>query len=151
MKAPPLRVWLSIATLGSVTMDRSYAQSTGALGELEQRVMEFIWSRGLCTADECREALASHKALKESTVRTVLHRLEEKGYLTHEMEGRTFIYRATKPPQAVAAGVVKQLIDKFCGGSVEQLLIGMIDNAVLPPRQLQKLAQKITQDRLKRS
>jgi predicted transcriptional regulator len=58
-------------------------------------------------------------------VRTVLRRLEEKGYLRHEVDGRTFVYHATQHRRGVAARAVQQIIDRFCGGSVEQLLVGM--------------------------
>ena len=81
--------------------------------------------------------------MKESTARTVLTRLEEKGYLTHSVDGRTNVYRGVDAPQSVAAGAVRQIIDRLCGGSVEQLLIGMVDDEVLSERELQRLAQKI--------
>ena len=71
------------------------------------------------SAEACREALASSRPMKDSTIRTVLRRLEEKGYLTHETEGRTFIYKASDARQNVAVRAVKGIIDRFCGGSAE--------------------------------
>ena len=64
------------------------------LGEVEQVVMDYVWSHGPVTAERCREGLASSRSMKDSTIRTVLRRLEEKGYVTHEIESRTFVYRA---------------------------------------------------------
>lgn len=90
-----------------------------------------------------REGLAPRHPLKDSTIRTLLRRLEAKGYLRHEVDGRTYLYRPVEPQQTVAAQAVKQIIDKLCGGSVEQLLVGMVDHDVLDPKQLQQLAQKI--------
>jgi predicted transcriptional regulator len=81
--------------------------------------------------------------MKDSTIRTVLRRLEEKGYLTHETQGRTFIYRASHARQNVAIRAVKGIIDRFCGGSAEELVLGMVDNAVLSRKQLERLARKI--------
>jgi predicted transcriptional regulator len=83
--------------------------------------------------------------MKESTIRTVLRRLEQKGYVTHETSGRTFIYRAAEARQNVAVRAVKSIIDRFCGGSAEQLVIGMVDNAVLDRKQLRRLANKIAE------
>jgi predicted transcriptional regulator len=83
--------------------------------------------------------------MKDSTVRTILRRLEQKGFLIHQVEGRTFIYKPVEARQNVAARAVKQIIDRFCGGSVEQLLVGMVDNEVLDRRQLEQLARKIAQ------
>ena len=105
--------------------------------------MDYIWTHGPSTSEDCREALASSRPMKDSTIRTVLRRLEEKGYLTHEIEGRTFIYKAADARQNVAVRAVKAIIDRFCGGSAEQLVLGMVDNAVLDRRQLEHLARKI--------
>lgn len=81
--------------------------------------------------------------MKESTIRTVLRRLEQKGYVRHEVSGRTYIYRAAEGRQNVAVRAVKSIIDRFCGGSAEQLVIGMVDNEVLDRRQLEQLARRI--------
>jgi BlaI family penicillinase repressor len=124
-------------------MTRTQATRPRNLGEVEQLVMDHVWSHGPVSSEACREALAPERPMKESTIRTVLRRLEEKGYVTHEISGRTFIYRAAEPRQNVAVRAVKHIIDRFCGGSAEQLVIGMVDNAVLDRKQLERLTQKI--------
>jgi len=104
--------------------------------------MDYIWSHGPVTAESCREGLASSNPMKDSTIRTVLRRLEEKGYLTHEINGRTFIYQASDVRQNVAIRAVKGIIDRFCGGSAEELVIGMVDNAVLDRKALERLTRR---------
>jgi len=118
------------------------------LGEVEQIVMDYVWANAPCSAESCREALASTRPMKESTVRTILRRLEQKGFVTHSIDGRTYIYRAAEARQNVAVRAVKSIIDRFCGGSAEQLVIGMVDNAVLDREQLERLARKIMQKKL---
>jgi BlaI family penicillinase repressor len=113
------------------------------LSELEHLVMDVIWKRSSGTAEDVRGALASTHPMKDSTARTVLKRLEEKGYLAHRVEGRTNIYRGLTAPQHVAVRAVRQIIDRFCGGSIEQLLVGMVDDEVLDEQELQRLAKKI--------
>src|SRR5713226_10109406 len=93
-----------------------------SLGEVEQMVMDYVWTRGPTSAESCREGLASSRPMKDSTIRTVLRRLEEKGYVTHEVEGRTFVYQASDARQNVAVRAAKSIIDRFCGGSAEQLV-----------------------------
>ena len=115
------------------------------LGEVEQLVMDYVWSHGPSSSEACREALASSRPMKDSTIRTVLRRLEEKGYLTHAVEGRSFIYKASDARQNVAVRAVKGIIDRFCGGSAELLVLGMVDNAVLNRKQLERLARKIAE------
>jgi len=110
---------------------------------LEQFIMDYVWSHPNCTAEMCREGLASQRNLKDSTLRTILRKLEEKGYVTHAVDGRTFVYRAVDTKRNVAVQAAKQLIDRFCDGSVEELLVGLVDNQLLQPKQLQRLAEKI--------
>jgi BlaI family transcriptional regulator, penicillinase repressor len=112
-----------------------------ALGALEHEVMQLVWARGNVTAEEVREELA--RPLKESTVRTVLRRLETKGYVTHTVEGRTFHFIPAEARGAVAAKAVQRIVDWFCDGSLEEVLTGMVDNAALSPKQLQALSDKI--------
>lgn len=119
------------------------------LGEVEKSVMDYIWANGPSTAEACREGLASFRPMKDSTIRTMLRRLEEKGYLVHDVEGRTFIYKASHARQNVAARAVKSIIDRFCGGSAEELVLGMVDNSVLDRKQLERLARKIAENETK--
>lgn len=115
------------------------------LGEAEQAVMDCVWSHGPLPADECRRRLRATWPMKDSTIRTVLLRLERKGFVTHTIEGRAYIYRAAENQRSVAASGVKQIIQRFCGGSAEELVIGMVDHDLLTPQQLQRLAQKIAE------
>ncbi len=115
------------------------------LSDLEHLVMDFVWASGPATSEQVREALAERHPMKESTARTILTRLEQKGYLHHRVEGRTYVYSGAEARQHVAAGAVRQIIDRMCGGSVEQLLVGMVDNEVVDGQELARLAQRIAQ------
>jgi predicted transcriptional regulator len=112
--------------------------------------MEYVWAHPDCTAEACREGVAAQRALKDSTIRTILRNLEEKGYVTHHVAGRTFVYQAVDTRGNVAVEAAQQLIDRFCGGSVEEFLVGLVDNQVLQPKQLQRLAEKIAARREKK-
>lgn len=113
------------------------------LSALENAILQVMWQRQAATADEVRLALEPSHSLKDSTIRTVLRRLEAKGYAQHSVEGRTYRYSPTAPAQSVAAAAVRKVIDQFCQGSVENLLVGMVDGAVISPKKLAQLAQKI--------
>jgi BlaI family transcriptional regulator, penicillinase repressor len=113
------------------------------LSPLEQLVMEIVWQRGSATADIVREALDPGRPLKDSTVRTVLKRLEEKGYLQHSVEGRTYVYSGSEPRQNIAVRAVKQILDRFCSGSVESLLVGMVDQEVVDADELERMVTRL--------
>jgi BlaI family transcriptional regulator, penicillinase repressor len=117
--------------------------SNGPLTELQQAILDFIWSQGPATAEQVREALLAKHPLKDSSVRTLLRRLETRGYLSHRLEGKVFVYQAEEPPQSVAARAVKHIIDRFCSGSAEQFLVGMVDEKVLSIDEIRRLARKI--------
>lgn len=119
----------------------SAAHDPSELGELERGILSIVWQTGAATAEQVREQL--HRPLKDSTVRTVLRRLEEKGYLAHTVEDRTFVYRPAESRQRVAGRAVKRIVDWFCDGSVEALLVGMVDSKVLDRTELQRLADRI--------
>ena len=111
------------------------------LGELEREVLQAVWRSGQASADQVRQAL--RRPLKESTVRTVLGRLENKGYLSHRVEQRAFVYRAVKPPAHLAARAVQRVADWFCDGSVDAVLLGMVEAKILNRRDLRRLVERI--------
>jgi predicted transcriptional regulator len=111
------------------------------LGELERSILSIIWQKSEINAEQVREELG--RPLKDSTIRTVLRRLEDKGYLTHTVDDRTFVYRPAESRQRVAGRAVKRIVDWFCEGSVEALLVGMVDSKVLDQAELQRLADRI--------
>ena len=115
------------------------------LGELEREILSIVWRLGSVTAEQAREELDRTRTLKDSTVRTVLRRLEEKGYLAHSVDDRTFVYRPAESRQKVAGRAVKRIVDWFCEGSVEALLVGMVDSQVLDRTELQRLATRIAE------
>jgi BlaI family transcriptional regulator, penicillinase repressor len=117
------------------------------LGDLEREVMQLVWAQEPVTAEAVREALS--RKLKESTVRTVLRRLEEKGYTRHTVDGRTYVYHAAEQRGRVAAKAVQRVVDWFCNGSIEEVLVGMVDNAMLDQKQVRMLADKIAKSKAK--
>jgi len=113
------------------------------LTTLQQAILERLWTRGRATAEEVRTTLLPEHRLKDSSVRTLLRRLEARGYVRHELDGKTFVYRAELPANAIAAGAVREVIRRFCSGSVEQFLVGMVDEKVLTAKDLERLARKV--------
>lgn len=113
------------------------------LSNLEHLVMDVLWERGSATAEELRLALAKRHFMKESTARTILKRLEAKGYVRHSVDGRTNVYSVAEAQASVAANAVRKIIDRLYGGSVESLLVGMVESEVVDRKELADLARKI--------
>ena len=113
------------------------------LTDLHHAILEFVSANGPVTADQVRQALLPTHPLKDSSVRTLLRRLEERGYVSHRLEGKLFLYQAEVHPRSVAARAVEHIIQRFCSGSVEQFLVGMVDEKVLTMDQIRRLAKKV--------
>jgi BlaI family penicillinase repressor len=111
------------------------------LGDLEHELLTILWAHGEMTAMAVRKQLA--RKLKDATIRTVLRRLEEKGYVTHTVQAGTFIYSAKESAERTAARAVKGIIDRFCGGSIERALLGLVDAALIDPKQLALIAGQL--------
>jgi BlaI family penicillinase repressor len=113
------------------------------LTDLQQAILEYLWSNGSATAEQIREALRPRHVLKDSSVRTLLRRLEARGFVSHFVKGKVFVYQAEVPQRSIAARAVQQIIDRFCSGSVEQFLAGMVDEKVLSIDEIRRLARKV--------
>src|SRR3989442_40874 len=118
------------------------------LGELEQQVLDFLWQHGPATAETVRSSVAG--ALADSTIRTVLRRLEAKRFVRHTTEGRQFLYASVRQPGKVAAEAVREILKRFCRGSMEELLAGMVDHRIVEGAEIRGLAEKIEARELER-
>ena len=124
-------------------MTRRNDKTPGSLTDLQQAILQVIWRQGAATAEQVREALLPRYPLKDSSIRTLMRRLEKRGYLSHVTEGKVFVYKAEVGSHRVAARTVKHLIDRFCHGSAERFLTGMVDEKVLTLNELQRLVLRV--------
>jgi predicted transcriptional regulator len=114
---------------------------------LQQAILDFLWTTGPSAAEQVRIGLEPKHPLKDSTVRTLLRRLEARGLGVHDVHGKVFVYRAAQPRERVAAGAVKHVVRRFFAGSVEQLLVGMVDEKLVSAEELERLARKVRRSR----
>lgn len=117
------------------------------LTPLESDVMRAVWDKGPCPVETVHQVVSRKRHLKETSVRTILRRLEQKGYLKHQEQGRAYVYRAVEPARSLAARAVRQIVDSFCKGSVEELVSGMVEARVLSQDELERLEQYVRERR----
>ena len=109
--------------------------------ELENLVMQAVWDAAPTSVEAVHQVVSPQRDIKETTVRTLLRRLEQKGYLRHEAVGRAYVYHAVEPSRSLAARAVRQIIDRLCRGSVQELVSGMVDAKVLSNSELKQLEE----------
>jgi BlaI family transcriptional regulator, penicillinase repressor len=122
---------------------RELPELTPAQGE----IMDIVWERGEVSASEVRRVLSQTREVARNTVRTLLERMEEKGWISHREEGRTFLYSATQPRQATIGRKVQEVIETVCGGSAEALVTALLDYRGLSSCELERIRRMLAQAR----
>ena len=97
------------------------------LTEPQLEIMSLVWERGEITVGQAWRELSARRELARNTVQTTLMRLEEKGWLKHREQGRTFIYSAKRPRKASLGARVAQMVDRFFAGSPEDMVTALIE------------------------
>jgi BlaI family transcriptional regulator, penicillinase repressor len=116
-----------------------------SLSPLESHVLRIVAAHQAATADDVRRLLAPDRVLKDSTVRTLLRRLERKGYVRHSVQGRVYSYSPSVSFKEVSAGAIRSVLDRFFEGSAEDLIVGMVDDRLLTAEKLKRLAEQIAE------
>ena len=123
------------------------ARVKAPLTDLEYEVMQVVWNKGPCPVEAVHQVVSRKRNLKETSVRTILRRLEQKGYLRHEEKGRAYVYLAAETARSLAARAVRQIIDRLCKGSVEDLVSGMVEAKVLSKGEMERLEELVLDHR----
>jgi predicted transcriptional regulator len=113
------------------------------LTDLQREIMEVIWSRDEATVTQVRDALAARRPLARNTVQTIIVRLEERGWLKHREEGRTFMYRANVPRSVSLGAKVSQMVDRLFAGSPEEMVTALIGYRGLTREEAERIRSMI--------
>ena len=116
------------------------------LTDAELRLMEVVWKKGRATVTGVLEALPKDVPLAYSTVLTTLRILEKKGYLKHRKEGRAFIYLPVVDRDRERERAVTRLVQRFFGGSPEQLMLNLVERRRVDPETLSRLRKRIAEE-----
>lgn len=96
------------------------------LSRAQREVMEIIWDKGEASALEVTDLLNETRPVARNTVRTLMERMEAKGWLSHRNVGRSYVYAAMVPREENLGQRVIEIIDKACGGEPEKLMMALI-------------------------
>jgi BlaI family penicillinase repressor len=109
----------------------------------ERQIMDILYRRGSASAAEVIQDL--HDNPSDSTVRTHLRILEEKGHVQHQEVGLRFVYSPKVPRTAVRQSALKHLVDTFFDGSTEKVVAALIGAAgsKLSKEELRRIAELV--------
>lgn len=111
------------------------------LSRRERQLMDIVYQRGRVSVADVLEDLPDEPSY--STVRALLRILEEKEHLTHEKDGKRYIYRPTQPRQQAGRSALKQIFHTFFDKSIEKTVMTLISEADLSDEELDRLSQLI--------
>ena len=110
-------------------------------GQLE--IMNVVWERREVTVGEVWETLAARRDVSRNTVQTTMTRLEDKGWLTHRTVGQSFVYSAAQPQHSARGQLVEQLVDTAFDGSVEGLVMALLEGRGVSDEEARRIQKMI--------
>lgn len=114
------------------------------LTEAELRLMDVLWQKGQATVAEVTEALPP-PPLAYNTVLTTMRILEQKGYVSHQEEGRAYVYHPLIERDDAANSAVGQLVSRFFGNKSGALALRLVEEERPSDEELQRLKKLIEQ------
>ena len=121
-------------------------KKSSSLTDAELRLMEVVWEKGKATVADVVEGLPSDIPLAYSTVLTTLRILENKGYLRHTKDGRSFIYHPVVEREQARENALSHLLRRFFEDSPELLMLNLMERGKIDARELARLRKRIAED-----
>lgn len=118
------------------------------LSEKQREIMDVVWELGEASVIEVREELGQHRDVARNTVRTMMERLEEKGWLTHRVIGRTFFYSALVPKKENLGYRIMQILDSGCRGNPENLMSALLEYRGLSDDEITRIEKMLNEARV---
>ena len=109
----------------------------------EFEILKLLWDQGPLTVREIRSHLIRSEDVPYTTVLSLVQLMEQKGYLRHKAEGKTYRYSARVQRQTMTRRLLRDFIGRFFEGSPEALVRGLAESSVLDPADWEKLQAEI--------
>ncbi|HEY2837752.1 MAG TPA: BlaI/MecI/CopY family transcriptional regulator [Pirellulales bacterium] len=109
----------------------------------ELGVMRLLWAHGEMKPAEIQKLFP--EPIKNPALRSHLTILLDKGHVSRRKVGKAFFYKAVTPQKSAFRTVLRDFVDNYCGGSVQALLLNVIQTEKLSREEiveLQRLAEE---------
>lgn len=113
------------------------------LTELQIAILRTLWERGEASVAEVCEALLPERGLAQTTVATLLSRLERRGVVSRRAESRTYVYRAEVSESDVRLSMVDGLTERMFAGDITALVNHLLTEHEIQPGDLARLRAMI--------
>ena len=118
-----------------------------ALTKRERQIMDILYRRGRASASDVQKELSGDP--HDSTVRTQLRVLEEKGHVIHEEHGLRYVYAPAVPRHSARRSALRHLVSTFFDGSAEQVVAALLgaEASKLSDEELDRIATLVAKAR----
>jgi BlaI family penicillinase repressor len=116
---------------------------TTSLTDLQLAIMRVLWDRGEATVIEVQDRLRPERDLAQTTIATLLSRLEKRAVIEHRLEGRQFVYRPLVSEQEVRRSMVSELTTLLFDGSSAALMSHLLHSREMEPGDLDRVKRMI--------
>jgi len=113
------------------------------LTELQLAILRVIWDKGEATVQDIWEALHPGRGLAQTTVATMLSRLERRGVVTRRAQARQYHYRAAVTEPEVQHSMVGELTERLFDGDVTALVQHLLSGEDMSPGDIAKIREMI--------
>ena len=103
------------------------------LTEVQMAILRLLWSRSEATVSDIWEALHRERGWAQTTVATLLTRLERRGVVTHRTDNRVYVYRALVTEEDVQHSMVSELTSRLFEGDVQELVSHLLNAQDVSP------------------
>lgn len=117
------------------------------VGRLQMLIMEVLWKDGGATARQITEQVCQSTPTTLSTVQTLLRKLAAKGAVSHEQQGKSFVFSALVPREAVERSAAQDLLDRVFKGSVKGLVAHLLTEEEISQDELTEIRELIEKKR----
>ena len=115
------------------------------LGDLQLAIMKVLWANGEASASRVHRTLWEERGLAPTTIATMLRKMEEKGVVSHVLEGRKFVYRPEITEDGVRRSMVEQLAQRLFSGDVAAFASYLISEGTIDSDELSELEKLVAQ------
>ena len=118
------------------------------LGRLELQILNVVWKKGTATVQDVKEVLGKGRKPAYTTILAMMRKMDAKGYLEHDVEGRTFIYRAAISQKDVRYDVLNDILERLFEGSPALMVNSLVEQKGISEEDLEQI-KKITSEAIK--
>jgi predicted transcriptional regulator len=111
------------------------------LSAAQFEIMAVVWDLGKATVSQVLKVVNKKrkKKLRRTTIQVQMSRLEKKGWLTHEAEGRTYCYQALKKRNEALAMIAGDVTNRIFGGSCAELVKCLFNQNKINREEIQRI------------